>query len=176
MAFFLTPWIVTIVGWLVHVSLDKSSIKKTKPRVIELLLLWLLVVTGVMGVIGALGHLGPNSDQVAAEIGFAPSMFQWEVGWGDMALSVLLIGCAWKRHRGYWLTAAVVVLAIQYGGDAIGHIMQYSVHNNTAPNNVWAIPSDILQPIIAIILLVIYRRFQKKGELETPEEPQALAS
>ncbi len=32
----------------------------------------------------------------------------------------------------------------------IGYIMQYTVHDNTAPNNVWAIPSDILGPLLAV--------------------------
>ena len=40
------------------------------------------------------------------------------------------------NFRDGWLTAAVVVLAVQYGGDAIGHIMQLTAHNNTAPSNV----------------------------------------
>jgi hypothetical protein len=36
--------------------------------------------------------------------------------------------------------------------------MQWTVHDNTAPNNVWAIPSDILGPLLAVMLLVAYRR------------------
>jgi hypothetical protein len=58
---------------------------------------------------------------------------------------------------------------VQYGGDAIGHIMEYVAHDNTAPSNVWAIPSDILQPIVAIVLLVIYRR-------QTPAREAAAAA
>ena len=45
-----------------------------------------------------------------------------------------------------------------YWGDAIGHIMQYTVHDNTAPDNVWAIPSDIIGPLLAVVLLIAYRR------------------
>lgn len=36
--------------------------------------------------------------------------------------------------------------------------MEYVAHNDTAPSNVWAIPSDFMQPIFAIILLAGYRR------------------
>ena len=39
---------------------------------------------------------------------------------------------------------AVVVLAIQYGGDAIGHTMECGAHDNTAPPNIRAILSDIM--------------------------------
>lgn len=158
MVFFMSSWVVLVIGWIIHVLVDRKPNKKTPHRVIELLLLWLLVTTGVFGLLGGLGHISGQSAELAAQIGYAPSMFQWEVGWGDIALSVLLIGCAWRRLRGTWMTAAVVVLAFQYGGDAVGHIMEYSAHGNTAPSNVWAIPSDVLQPVIAIILLIIYRR------------------
>lgn len=169
MAFFLASWVISIIGWIVHVFLDHKPNRRTSHRVVELLLLWVLVVTGVFGLIGGLGHISGQASELAAQIGYAPSMFQWEVGWGDIALSVLLIGCAWRRWRGAWMTAAIVVMTIQYGGDAIGHIMEYSAHDNTAPDNVWAIPSDILQPIISIILLVIYRRGARPGDAPPPD-------
>ena len=103
-------------------------------------------------------------------------MFQWEVGWGDLALSVLLVGCAWPRLRGQWMTAAVVVLTIQYGGDAIGHVMEYVAHDNTAPDNVWAIPSDFLQPIVAIVLLFIYRTTAKAAPAAKPAATKKAAA
>ncbi len=156
MTFFLLPWIITFLGWGVHVAVDRSPQRRTGRRMVELLLLWVLVFGGIWSLIGALGHLGPNSTEIAEGIGYAPSMFQWEVGWADVAVGVLGIGCVWRRDG--WLTASVVVLAVCYLGDAIGHIMQYTVHDNTAPDNVWAIPSDILGPVLAIVLLVAYRR------------------
>ncbi len=162
MAFFVAPFVIWIIGWLIHAMVDHKPNKKTKARVLELGLLWLLVPVGALGLIGALSHVTSLSGKVAESIGYAPSMFQWEVGWGDFALCALLIGCAWRRLRGTWMTAAVVVLTIQYGGDAIGHIMQYYAHNNTAPNNVWAAPADIVEPLIAIVLLVMLRQSQKK--------------
>ncbi len=163
MVYFMAPWVIVIIGWIVHVYVDRVPAKRTKHRVVQLLLLWLLVTTGAFGLVGAFGHVSGLSDELAVQIGYQQSMFQWEVGWGDFALCALLIGCAWQRFWGTWLTAAVVVLTIQYGGDAVGHVMQYVAHNNTAPSNVWAIPSDFMQPIAAIILLVIYRRSEKSN-------------
>jgi hypothetical protein len=157
MIFFLTQWILLIIGWLVHFALDRSPYRRSRSRLIELALLWLLVGGGAWAILGALGHIGPYSTRTAAQIGYLPSMFQWEVGWGDMALGVLGIGCAWRRLRGSWLTAAVVVLVIAFGGDAIGHLMQLVAHNNTAPANVWSLPSDIAQPVLAVVLLIAYR-------------------
>lgn len=166
MVFFLASWVVTVIGWIIHVCLDRHPDKRTTHRVVELLTVWLLVVTGIFGIFGGLGHISGMSGQLAEQIGYAQSMFQWEVGWGDLALSVLLVGCAWPRLRGQWMTAAVVVLTIQYGGDAIGHVMEYVAHDNTAPDNVWAIPSDFLQPIVAIVLLFIYRTTAKAAPAE----------
>ncbi len=108
------------------------------------------------------------ASQTAESIGYAPSMFQWEVGWGDIAVGVLGFVAIWKRDG--WMSAAVVALTFSYIGDAIGHIMQLVAHNNHAPNNVWAIPSDIAQPIVLIILLLIYRKMTKDLESESPAQ------
>lgn len=156
MIFFVIPWIVLVIGVLVTVLVDRSPMRRTGERVVEIALLWVVVWFGVWGLVGVMGHIGPNSAEVADSIGYAQSMFQWEVGFGDLALSVLGIASFWFRDR--WLTAGVVALAISYWGDAIGHVMQYVGDGNDAPNNVWAIPSDIAQPLLAIVLLVLYRR------------------
>ena len=82
MVFFMASWVITVVGWAIHVFVDGVPSKRSKHRVLELLLLWLLVVTGVFGLIGGLAHISGISGQLAEQIGYAPSMFQWEVGWG----------------------------------------------------------------------------------------------
>jgi hypothetical protein len=156
--FFATQWVIIAIGATVHVLVDRRRHGHQPGRTVELVLLWVLVFGGAWSIYGGIGHISGMSDQLAESIGYAPSMFQWEVGWGDIALGVLGIGCAWRRLRGQWMTAAVVVLAVQYGGDAIGHVMQWTANDNTAPDNVWAIPSDVLQPLLAIVLLWTYRR------------------
>lgn len=156
MFYFVIPWILLVVGIAATVLLDRHEARRSGPRLVEIALLWVVVGLAVWGLIGVLGHIGPDSEQMAVSIGYAPSMFQWEVGFGDLALSTLGIVAFWWRDR--WMTAAVVALAISYWGDAIGHIMQYVGDGNVAPNNVWAIPSDIVQPLLGIVLLVLYRR------------------
>lgn len=44
-------------------------------------------------------------------------MFPWEVGWGDIALGVLGVGCAWKKVRGQWMTAAMDLLLAHRRSD-----------------------------------------------------------
>ncbi|MDO8308034.1 MAG: hypothetical protein Q7V58_06715 [Actinomycetota bacterium] len=155
MFFFFGFWITLLVGLAIHVLVDRHPNHRTGPRFIELALLWVMVWGGIYGLYGVLGHTGPMSAEVAESIGYAPSMFQWEVGFGDLALSVLGIMCL--RYRDRWLTAAVVAVAVSFGGDAIGHIMEMS-DGNMAVNNVWAMPSDIAQAAAGIVLLVLYRR------------------
>ena len=157
-SFFAAQWVILLAGATIHWLLDRRRHGPRDGRGVELYLLWVLVFGGAWAIYGGIGHISGISDQLAESIGYTQSMFQWEVGWGDIALGVLGVGCAWTALRGHWMTAAVVVLAVQYGGDAIGHIMQWTANDNTAPDNVWAIPSDIAQPLLAIALLLAYRR------------------
>ncbi len=56
--------------------------------------------------------------------------------------------------------------------------MQWIAHDNTAPNNVGAIPSDLLQPLAAVLLLVAYRRTHtghQRPEAD-PSMPNSVAS
>lgn len=158
--FFLSPWVVYVVGVLVHYFVDKVPARRTGHRFVELALLWLLVLFGFMAILGGVSHIGPTSTQIAEQIGYVQSMFQWEVGWADIALGVLGVACAWQRFRDGWMTAAVVTMVIMYWGDAIGHVMEYVTYDNAAPGNFWAIPADFLQPLLAVVLLIIYRRGQ----------------
>jgi quinol-cytochrome oxidoreductase complex cytochrome b subunit len=155
MWFFTFTLATLVVGALLHTFLDRSASRRTRWRVVELWLLWFVVGGGVWAIIGGLSHIGPYSGQIAASIGYRQSMFQWEVGWADIAVGVLGVMCVWKRDS--WLTAAVVAIAILYWGDAVGHLMEWVAHGNTAPSNIGAVPSDILQPLVAVILLIAYR-------------------
>lgn len=172
-SFFALQWVILIVGATIHLVVDRRRHGRREGRTVELYLLWLMVFGGAWAIYGGLGHISGMSGQLAESIGYAPSMFQWEVGWGDIALGVLGVGCAWTARRGQWMTAAVVVLAIQFGGDAIGHVMQWVANDNSAPDNVWAIPSDIVQPLVAIGLLVAYRRHGRGATTSETGSPAA---
>lgn len=173
MAFFIAQWVIILLGFILHVLLDRHPDRRTGARAVELALLWMLVAGGAFAIIGGLGHIGPNSTDLAEQIGYEPSMFQWEVGWGDIAIGVLGVAVAWHRFRGTWLTAAVVALTLSYGGDAIGHLMQLVAHDNTEPSNVWSLPSDILQPLLAIVLLIAYRRTRRGTRAAALDHPPA---
>ncbi|WP_188193560.1 DUF6790 family protein [Nonomuraea sp. SYSU D8015] len=156
MIFVLVTFLGLAVAALVHTLVDGAPARRTRHRVIELWLLWFVAGGGVLAMFGGLMHIGPYAPQIADSIGFARSPFQWEVGWADIAVGLIGLLSIW--NRGSFMTAAVIALAVLYWGDAAGHIMQWVAHDNTAPYNIWTIPTDILQPLIAVVLLILYRR------------------
>lgn len=170
LSLFAAFWVILILGFLIHWLADRHRPGRGPHRTVELMLLWVVVLGGVWAILGGLTLTDGQSHQSAVSIGYAPSMYQWEVGWADFAIGVLGVACARKALRGQWMTAAVTVLAVCYGGDAIGHIMQWSAQSNTAPVNVWSIPYDLLQGGLAVLLLVIYRRLHSSA-LSPPCKP-----
>jgi hypothetical protein len=160
MGFFFVQWGLIVVGAILHMLLDRKPNRRTPRRLVELGLLWILVAGGAWAILGGYAHIGPDSTETAEDIGYQQSFFQWEVGWGDIAVGVLGVMCIWRRDS--FMTAAVIALTLSYGGDAIGHIMQLVEHDNHEVNNVWAIPSDIVQPVAAVVLLIAYRMMAPK--------------
>jgi hypothetical protein len=158
MGYFAVQWIVLLVGFAAHTLLDRAPTHRTTGRVYELAALWLLVGMGAFNLWGGFGHTGPTSGEVAATIGYTPSMFQWEIGWADIALGVLGVLCARRVNRGRWTDATLVALTVSFFGDGIGHIMQLVVHDNTTPNNVWAIPTCFVVPILSALFVHLARR------------------
>jgi hypothetical protein len=169
--FFAAFWVILVLGFGIHWQVDRHRPGRGPHRMTELMLVWVVVLGGVWTILGGLGLTDGHSYQDAGSTGYVPSMYEWEVGWADIAIGFLGVACARKALRGQWMTAAVTVLAISFGGDAIGHIMQWAIHNNTAPVNVWAIPQDILQAGLAVLLLLIYRRSP-----DTPDPTEATVA
>lgn len=115
---------------------------------------WMVLVVGIASIVGAGYHVfdGP---QTAELIGYTrgDGGFQWENAMGDLAIGVVGVMAYWFRGH-FWL-ATIVVLTVQYIGDAAGHIYFWVVENNTKPYNI-GIPlwTDILLPIVMWALYV----------------------
>jgi hypothetical protein len=171
--FFVALWVILVLGFLIHWRADRHRHGPRPHRAAELLLLWVVVLGGLWNILGGLTLIGGDAHRSAVSTGYAPSMYEWEVGWADIAIGTLGLACVRKTLRGQWMTAAVAGLAISFGGDAIGHIMAWSAHGNTAAVNVWAIPADIGQAGLAVLLLIIYRRL--RGSAPSPPRKPASA-
>jgi hypothetical protein len=142
-----------IVG-AVHVYLDKQP--RTKARVAQIFLLWLLVITvGIQGVFAFIGHT-IYADATAASIGWpAGNPFQSEVAVANLAVGVLGILCYWMRGN-FWV-ATTIGFSVWWLGDAVVHIRSIVVSANYAPNNAGVtFYLDILVPVILIALLAYY--------------------
>ena len=155
---FIWPTLV-IIGALLHLFISKGP--RTKDRVIEIFLLYILVImVGFGGIWAFIGHAF-MPDQIAAYIGWpAGSPFQFEVACTNLGFGILGILCFWIRGN-FW-TATIIGFSVFYLGAAYGHIMDIIKHGNYAPGNAGApLYLDIILPIVLIILLVAYKKTSK---------------
>lgn len=107
-----------------------------------------LLAAGVVGVFTFFCHVF-MPERTAANIGWATSPFQYEVGIADLATGVLGILAFWGSRGFRW--AATIGIAVWLWGDAIGHIRQMVIAHNFAPGNAgpwfW---TDVLVPVVLI--------------------------
>jgi len=148
---------IALIGAAIHLHRDDEP--RTRARTLEIFLVWWMVVAvGIGSTFGAMFHLFDGPD-VAAEIGYTngDGGFQTEVGFGDLALGVVGILCAFFRDR--FLLAAVIVLSVSYLGDAYGHLHQEAVNDNHDPDNTGLLlVADFVQPLVAIALYGLRER------------------
>jgi hypothetical protein len=152
-----------IVG-AVHVYLDNQP--RTKGRLVEIFLLWLLMITvGIQGIFAFIAHT-VFADATAASIGWtAGNPFQSEVAVANLSVGVLGILCYWMRGS-FW-NATVIGFSVWWLGDAVVHIRSVVVSANYAPNNAGlTLPMDILMPVILIALLAYYLHVNREEEHE----------
>lgn len=129
---------------------------------------WMVAVVGFNSLLGAGFHVldGPH---IATLIGYTrgDGGFQWENAMGDLAIGVVGIMAYWFRGH-FWL-ATIVVLSVQYLGDAAGHIYFWIAEHNVEPDNI-GVPLwiDVVLPIIVWALYVGSRRH---GGDAVPDRP-----
>ncbi len=148
--------VLGLVVGAVHLYLDKQP--RTKGRVAEIFLLWLLVITvGIQGIFAFIGHT-VFADTTAASIGWPTgNPFQSEVAVANLTVGILGILCYWMRGN-FWV-ATVIGFSVWWLGDAGVHIREIMVAANYAPNNAGVtFYLAILVPVMLIALLVYYLR------------------
>ncbi len=144
--------VLLFVAALVFAGLSRSG-----APIADRLLNWILLLPiGVSGLWAALFHLF-FPQIAAADIGWETSPFQFEVGMADLAMGMTACLSFWRSLD--FKAAAVLASSIFLLGDAVGHVKQMIVAGNFASGNA-GVPfySDIIFPVLAIILLIIVRR------------------
>lgn len=91
---------------------------------------------------------------------------------GDLSIGVVGLLCL--RIRGTFWLAVLLVAAVQYYGDAYGHLYQWIENDNTEPGNV-GIPLwlDLIVPTVGFLLYGAWRRTAGTGVSSPPDEPGA---
>jgi hypothetical protein len=132
-------------------------ISRSGAPVAERLLAWILLLpVGVTGLWAAVFHLF-FPDVAAADIGWDPSPFQFEVGMADLAIGATACVSFWRSLE--FKAAVVIINAIFLLGDAIGHAGQMMAAGNFASGNA-GVPflGDLILPVLTLILLIIVQR------------------
>jgi hypothetical protein len=140
--------VLGLVVGAIHLYLDKQP--RTKGRVAEIFLLWMLVITvGVLSVFFFISHT-LLAKTTAQSIGWpAGNPFQSEVAMANLAIATLGILCYWMRGS-FWV-ATVIAFSVQWLGAAVVHIREIVVAADYAPNNAgMTLYLDILIPVILI--------------------------
>jgi hypothetical protein len=130
-----------------------------RARTLEVYLLWWLALAiGVASALAAAEHVF-NGAQTAAMIGFTrgDGGFQFENAMGDLSIGVVGLLCL--RIRGTFWLAVLVVTAVQYYGDMVGHLYQWLANGNTHSGNIGPpLAVDIIVPTVGICLYAAWRR------------------
>jgi hypothetical protein len=141
-----------VPAWLLIAAVILALVRS--PRSAERALSWMLLLPiGVSGIWAAIFHLFFPA-VAAADIGWAVSPFQFEVGMADLAIGV--VACLAFKASLPFKAAAVFVASIFLLGDAVGHVQQMIATGNFASGNA-GVPfwTDVLVPALSLILLAL---------------------
>lgn len=155
--------VVSLVGFGLHLGFGKQP--RTKDRIVELLLLYLLAVNvGIGGILAWYGHTFMAAE-IARKIGWQPgSPFQFEVAVADLSWGVCGVLCIWLRQN-FW-AATGIGSSVFLLGCAFGHIRQIFQQGNMAEYNagpvLWI--GDLGVPVAILVLLLIRSKLAEKAQ------------
>lgn len=124
---------------------------------------WLIIPVGIGSLFGAGFHIFDGAG-TAEQICFTrgDGGFQFENAMGDLAIGVAGVLCIWIRNPWYW-AALILMMSIQYLGDAYGHVHQMIEYDNHCEDNTGPVLwNDILVPIIAITMFAVMLRSDRQ--------------
>lgn len=159
-------WVVALLFWGIAVWRGPRPIMQA--FVVDRALRYLFVFPlGLVGLWAFVGHVF-FPERAAAAIGWAPSPFQFEVGYANLGIGLASLYAA---YTGFYARVAVAIAASCFLiGAGIGHVVDISEHGNLAPGNAGPILiSDFLTPMAVLALLLVAARRPQ------PKSPDTLA-
>jgi len=152
------------------IALMRAPKPLTVPVVVEALFAWFLLFSiGVSFFYNFVFHTFVG-EMAAGFIGWEDSPFQAEVGFASLGFSIVGL-LAFRRSFDLRL-AAVVGPAMFLWGAAGGHVYQMITAGNFAPGNAGVIfYTDILVPLIGLVLLWLQHRYEQETVVAAPAWP-----
>jgi Na+/melibiose symporter-like transporter len=166
-------WLIPILVWVLALLFAAVAVwlgprPSTRAFVVDRLLRYLFFFPlGIQGLWAFIGHVF-FPEQSAASIGWAPSPFQFEVGYANLGVGLASLYAAFA---GFYARVAVAISATCFLiGSGIGHIRDIAEYGNLAPGNAGPIMvTDFLTPIAVLALLLVDARRPE------PKSPDSLA-
>lgn len=155
MSIFTTIYIMSFGAFLIHYFVKKPE---SKGKIVELMLLYQIIFN--IGLLGFLSFIGLTflPDVAAAYVGWSECHFEQELANVNLGFGVLGILAIW--FRGDFWTAIVIGSAIWLFGDGVDHFFNAFYHHNIAPGNIGVLfYTDLLIPLVMILLLVLYMKY-----------------
>jgi hypothetical protein len=153
MAFFLSIYVVGILGFLLHAWLTQPRSKK---GLIELALLYQIVFS--LGVTSFVAFFGLTfmDRYVAAYTGWPACPFEQQLANVNLAFGTLGILSIWLRGS-FW-TATILGFSIWILADGVHHLYHYLFLHNSSQGNI-GVPlwTDFLVPMTLLLLLALYQ-------------------
>jgi Na+/melibiose symporter-like transporter len=159
-------WVAALAFWGMAVWRGPRPVMQA--FVIDRLLRYLFIFPlGLAGLWAFVGHVF-FPERAAAAIGWAPSPFQFEVGYANLGIGLASLYAA---YTGFYARVAVAIAASCFLiGAGIGHVMDISEHGNLAPGNAGPIlVTDFLTPMAVLALLLV------AAQRPRPKSPDTLA-
>jgi Na+/melibiose symporter-like transporter len=159
-------WVAALAFWGIAVWQGPRPVMQA--FVIDRLLRYLFIFPlGIAGLWAFVGHVF-FPERAAAAIGWAPSPFQFEVGYANLGIGLASLYAA---YTGFYARVAVAIAASCFLiGAGIGHVMDISEHGNLAPGNAGPILiTDFLTPMAVLALLLV------AAQRPRPKSPDTLA-
>lgn len=129
--------------------------KKTTPKIVEILLVCFVVSNIAVNGIYAGFFQAIMGPQIAKDIGFTYSPFEWELAFANIGIGVAaLLSVFW---RGRYILGPVIANTIFIYAAAYGHFVQAAKGDTASYNGgifLWA--GDIIIPTIILVLAVLY--------------------
>jgi len=150
-------------AFLLVAALLMATMRRDAQPAAERFLSWILLLpVGITGLWAALFHLlFPGVS--AADIGWQPSPFQFEVVMADLAIGATAVASFWCSLP--FKAAVVWVSSIFLLGDAIGHVHQMLSAGNFASGNAGThFFMDLIAPALSIVLLIVANRYYIAGQ------------